>query len=58
MADYYLAPPAAVAVKSMLLGLMLALLPLKGAVRPRMALLLVALAAAAVLGAHRDIPMP
>jgi hypothetical protein len=46
------------AVKSMLLGLMLALLPLKGAVRPRMALLLVALAAAAVLGAHRDIPMP
>ena len=46
------------AAKSMLLGLMLALLPLEGAVRPRMVLLLGALIAAVVLGVHRDIPMP
>jgi hypothetical protein len=46
------------ALKTMLLGLGLGLLLLATGVRPRMTLLLSALAVASVLGAHRDIPIP
>lgn len=46
------------ALKTILLGLVLALLPLEKAVRLRMLLLLAALAVAAILGVHRDIPIP
>jgi hypothetical protein len=43
--------------KAMLFGLVLALLPWEAAVRPRMALLLLAVLATAALGVHRDIPV-
>jgi hypothetical protein len=44
--------------KAILFGLLMALLPLAGAPRLRMTLLLALLCAGASLGLHRDIPLP
>ncbi len=44
------------AAKAIVLGLVLALLPWKGAARPRLALMILLLVAGAGLGVHKDLP--